>query len=76
MLRPVMLRPRIIVAVATRPLFLWLAGAPSPTTLRIGSLIGVTGDPTSPVWYVTSTGIIAAFAIRAMPESHGQTLEG
>ena len=126
--RPVMLWPRVIVAVATWPLFLWLTKDPSPTTLFLASaflggmtsisgaasfaaipellprsvratglsiayaigvsvfggttqfivtyLIGATGDPASPAWYVALTSIISAFAIWALPESRGRVLEG
>jgi MFS family permease len=125
--RPVMLWPRIIVAVATWPLFLWLANEPSVTTLFLASaflggmtaisgaasfaaipellprsvratglsiayaigvslfggtthfivtyLIGATGDPTSPAWYVVLTSILTVLAIWTLPESRGRTLE-
>ncbi|MEZ0168536.1 MFS transporter [Microvirga sp. TS319] len=125
--RPVMLWPRIIIAIATWPLFLWLTNAPSITTLFLASaflggmasiggaasfaaipellprsvratglsiayaigvslfggttqfivtyLIGATGDPTSPAWYVTLTSIVTALAIGLLPESRGRALE-
>ena len=38
-------------------------------------LIGVTGDPTSPAWYVTLTSIITAVAMLAIPETKGRELQ-
>lgn len=126
--RPVMLVPRIVLAVVIYPCFLLLDAAPSPamlfavtaaitiltamsaapalaiipellplsirasglaiayavgvslfggsTQFVITWLIGATGDPTSPAWYVTLTSIATIFAIWAMPESRGRALEG
>ena len=126
--RPVMLAPRIALAVVTWPMFCWLVASPGPATLFIATimltgltalssaasltmipemlprrvratglavayavgvsvfggttqfiityLIGVTGDPTSPAWYVTLTSVITAFAMWALPESRDRTLEG
>jgi MFS family permease len=39
-------------------------------------LIHVTGDPTSPGWYVAITSVIAAAAMLAIPETKGRELEG
>jgi MFS family permease len=125
--RPVMLAPRILLAVVTWPLFVLLASQPSTMTLFLTAavlggltaisgaasfvvipellprsvratglaiayavgvslfggttqfiityLIGATGDPTSPAWYVTGTSIISALAMLALPESRGHTLK-
>lgn len=125
--RPVLLIPRIMLAVVTWPLFMLLADQPTPTMLFVATgiisgltaitgaatfvvipellprsiratglsiayaigvslfggttqfivtyLIGATGDPTSPGWYVTLTSIITAIAMWALPESRGRELE-
>ena len=125
--RPVMLIPRIAVAIITYALFLLVTSHPSAATLftltvaltaltsissgaaivvipellprsvrasglgiayAIGVslfggttqlvitwLIGVTGDPTSPAWYVVLTSLITLAAICMLPESHNRTLE-
>ena len=39
-------------------------------------LIGATGDPTAPAWYVTATSVICLVAMWALPESKGRALEG
>ena len=46
------------------------------TQFIITYLIGVTGDPTSPAWYVTITSLITAAAILAIPETRDRVLEG
>ena len=126
--RPVMLIPRILLAVLTWPAFLLLSAHPSAATLYLVTfmlnaltgisgaaslviisellprpirstgmsiayaigvslfggttqfiityLIGVTGDPTSPAWYVTLTSIVTAGAMLALPETRGRALEG
>jgi len=125
--RPIMLIPRILVAVVIWPLFWLLNAFPSAATLFLATfaltglssvsaaaslvvlpellprsvraaglgisyavgvslfggttqfiityLIGVTGDPTSPAWYVIITSVITAGAMLALPESRGRTLE-
>jgi MFS family permease len=39
-------------------------------------LIGLTGDPTSPAWYVALTSVVTAGAILALPETRNRALEG
>ncbi|TCZ65574.1 MFS transporter [Roseicella aquatilis] len=125
--RPVMLVPRIALAVLALPLFLMLNAWPSTATLFLATititaltaisstaslvvipellprriratglavgyavgvslfggttqfvitwLIGATGDPTSPAWYVTLTSIITAIAMWTLPESRDRVLE-
>jgi len=125
--RPIMLIPRILVAVVIWPLFWLLNAFPSAATLFLATavlaglsavsaaaslvvlpellprsvraaglsisyavgvslfggttqfiityLIGVTGDPTSPAWYVIITSVITVCAMLALPESRGRTLE-
>ena len=125
--RPVMLIPRILLAVVTWPMFLLLSTRPSLTTLFVATialtsltavsltatlvtipellprsirasglaiayaigvslfgsttqiiityLIHVTGDASSPAWYVTLTSIITACAMWALPESRGRALD-
>jgi Sugar (and other) transporter len=46
------------------------------TQFIITYLIGATGDPTSPAWYVTLTSVITAFTMWALPESRGRSLAG
>ncbi len=46
------------------------------TQFVIAYLIGATGDPTSPAWYVTATTIIAAIAMLAIPETLHRPLAG
>ena len=46
------------------------------TQFIITYLIGVTGDPTSPAWYVTVTSLITAAAMLAVPETRNRVLEG
>jgi len=126
--RPVMLIPRIALAVVTWPAFWLVATQPSAGTLYlavialagltgisaaaslvaipellprlvratglsiayalgvsifggttqfvISYLIGATGDPTSPAWYVTLTSIVTALAMWAIPETLDRALEG
>lgn len=38
-------------------------------------LIGVTGNPAAPAWYVAASSVITAVAIWALPESQGRPLE-
>ncbi len=38
-------------------------------------LIGVTGDPAAPAWYVAGTSVITALAMCALPESRDRALE-
>ena len=45
------------------------------TQLVITWLIGVTGDPMAPAWYLVGTGVISALAMLALPESRGQGLK-
>ena len=45
------------------------------TQFVITWLIGATGDPTSPAWYVTVTSIVTAIAMWTLPESRGRALE-
>lgn len=45
------------------------------TQFIVTYLIGATGDPTSPGWYVTATSVITLFAMWALPESRGRPLE-
>jgi len=46
------------------------------TLFVITYLIGATGDPTSPAWYVTLTSIVTAVAMWAIPETRRRALEG
>jgi nitrate/nitrite transporter NarK len=46
------------------------------TQFIITYLIAVTGDPTSPAWYVTITSLITAAAMLALPETRNRVLEG
>jgi len=46
------------------------------TQFVVTYLIGATGDPTSPAWYVTFTSIVTAVAMWAIPESRHRALEG
>lgn len=46
------------------------------TQFIITYLIGATGDPISPAWYVTLTSVITLFAMWALPESRSRELEG
>jgi MFS family permease len=45
------------------------------TQLIITWLMGVTGSPTAPAWYVAATSAITAVAMWLMPESRDHTLE-
>ncbi|MBK1658606.1 MFS transporter [Paracraurococcus ruber] len=126
--RPVMLAPRLLLALAVWPMFLWLSAAPSPMTLFAATavvtvltsmsstaalvvvpellpravratglaiayavgvslfggttqfvitwLIGATGDPTSPAWYVTLTSLVTTAAMWTLPESRDRALPG
>ena len=38
-------------------------------------LIGVTGDPMAPAWYLMGTGVISAIAMMLLPESRGHELK-
>lgn len=38
-------------------------------------LIGATGNPAAPAWYVAGTSVITAIAMMALPESRGRALE-
>lgn len=125
--RPLMLIPRVLVAVATWPAFLVLNAHPTPLMLfaatatisgltALGSgpslaiipelfprpiraqglaiayavgvslfggttqfvitwLIGATGDPAAPAWYVAGTSVITAVAMWMMPETKDRALE-
>lgn len=125
--RTVMILPRLVLTVATWPLFLLLDAHPSPfmlyattaamtgltalsgvasfvaipellprsiraTGVAVGYAIGVsvfggstqfvitwllgaTGNPTSPAWYVTATSLISLAAMLAVPESRGRRLD-
>lgn len=44
------------------------------TQFIITWLLGVTGDPTSPAWYVTITSVITLAAMWVLPESRGRAL--
>jgi MFS family permease len=46
------------------------------TQLIITWLIGVTGNPAAPAWYVAGASVITALAMLAMPESRDVALEG
>jgi MFS family permease len=126
--RPIMLIPRILLAVLTWPAFWLLSTQPSATILYLVTfmlsaltaisgvasfvliaellpqavrstgmsiayaigvslfggttqfiitwLIGVTGDPVSPAWYVTLTSVVTVAAMLALPETRGRELEG
>jgi hypothetical protein len=39
-------------------------------------LLKVTGDPTSPAWYVTVTSVVTLAAMWAMPESRDRNIDG
>jgi MFS family permease len=125
--RPVMLAPRILLAIVIYPLFLLLTALPDAATLLLATvvltgltalcgapslvaipellprsvratglaiayavgvslfggttqlvityLIGATGNPTSPAWYVVVTSLITVVATWYLPESRGQMLE-
>lgn len=45
------------------------------TQFVITWLIGVTGNPAAPAWYVAATSVITALAMLAMPESRDHALE-
>jgi MFS family permease len=45
------------------------------TQFVITWLIGVTGNPAAPAWYVAATSVVTAMAMLAMPESRDHTLE-
>lgn len=45
------------------------------TQLVITWLIGVTGNPAAPAWYVAGASVVTALAMRAMPESRDRALE-
>ena len=45
------------------------------TQLVITWLIGVTGNPVAPAWYLVGTGIVSALAMLALPETRGQELK-
>lgn len=44
------------------------------TQFIVTYLIGATGDPTAPGWYVTLTSIICVFAMWALPETYDRPL--
>ncbi|MGY2046723.1 MFS transporter [Methylobacterium sp. JK268] len=124
--RPVMLIPRVALAVLIVPLFLWISAIPTPATLFLATavfttlnaissaaafvvipellprsvratglavsyalgvslfggttqvvitwLIGRTGSPVAPAWYVTATSLVTAAAMAALPESRDRAL--
>lgn len=45
------------------------------TQFVITWLLGVTGNPSSPAWYVTATSLISLLAMLAIPESRGRQLK-
>jgi hypothetical protein len=45
------------------------------TQFIITWLLGVTGDPSSPAWYVTAASLVTTVAILAVPESRGREIE-
>ncbi len=45
------------------------------TQLLVTWLIGVTGNPAAPAWYVAATSLVTAAAMLAMPESRQRALE-
>lgn len=45
------------------------------TQFVITWLIGVTGNPAAPAWYVAATSVVTALAMMAMPESRDHALE-
>ena len=45
------------------------------TQLVITWLIGVTGDPLAPAWYLVGTGIISVLAMLALPETRGREVK-
>lgn len=45
------------------------------TQFVITWLLGATGNPSSPAWYVTATSLISLIAMLAVPESRGRQLE-
>ena len=45
------------------------------TQFVITWLLGVTGNPSSPAWYITATSLISLLAMLAVPESRGRQLE-
>jgi hypothetical protein len=38
-------------------------------------LIGATGNPAAPAWYVAGTSVVTAIAMMALPESRDRALE-
>jgi MFS family permease len=44
------------------------------TQFVITWLLGVTGDPSSPAWYVTAASLVTTVAILAVPESRGREI--
>ena len=45
------------------------------TQLIVTWLIGATGNPAAPAWYVAGTSVITVIAMLALPETRGRTLE-
>ncbi len=45
------------------------------TQLVVTWLIGVTGNPLAPAWYLVGTGIISALAMLALPETRGREVK-
>jgi MFS family permease len=45
------------------------------TQLVITWLIGVTGNPVAPAWYLVGTGIVSALAMLALPETRGREVK-
>ena len=45
------------------------------TQLLVAWLIGVTGNPAAPAWYVAVASVVTALAMLAMPESRERALE-
>jgi hypothetical protein len=45
------------------------------TQFVITWLLGATGNPSSPAWYITATSLISLLAMLAVPESRGRQLE-
>jgi MFS family permease len=45
------------------------------TQFVITWLLGVSGNPSSPAWYITATSLISLLAMLAVPESRGRQLE-
>ena len=46
------------------------------TQLVVTWLIGATGDPNAPAWYVTATTLVSIAAILALPKQHGGATAG